>query len=214
MSEATLAKHLRQLAACWAAAMENKHTNENPTKFRAQRPTSKRKDDSYFTDSELAALWATMQRDPMEWLPKTLTEEKRITLAGSVPLIFHLCRIGAWTGCRKNELLSLRWRDLHLDSKRLEVARSWNPFHGETTPKGRKTRTVNLTEPALKIVGSWINRVGVQDDDEFMFPTDRHNSKRINRDVLYPAMEAAGIPRIGEGGGVRTFHSFCNTFAR
>lgn len=32
--------------------------------------------------------------------------------------------------------------------------------------------------------------------------------------VLYPAMERAGIPRVGEHGRARTFHSFRHTFAR
>ena len=33
-------------------------------------------------------------------------------------------------------------------------------------------------------------------------------------DVLYAAMERAGIPRVSERGGKRTFHSFRHTFAR
>ena len=32
--------------------------------------------------------------------------------------------------------------------------------------------------------------------------------------LLYVAMARAGIPRVGERGGRRTFHSFRNTFAR
>ena len=30
----------------------------------------------------------------------------------------------------------------------------------------------------------------------------------------YPAMRRAGIPRLGEKGGMRTFHSFWHSFAR
>ena len=36
----------------------------------------------------------------------------------------------------------------------------------------------------------------------------------VTKAVLYPALERAGIPRIGERGGKRDFHSFRHTFAR
>src|SRR5207344_901861 len=39
------------------------------------------------------------------------------------------------------------------------------------------------------------------------------NSRPVLK-ALYAAMAVAGIPRVGERGGKRTFHSFRNTFAR
>ena len=36
----------------------------------------------------------------------------------------------------------------------------------------------------------------------------------VLRQVLYPALERAGIPRVGERGRKRDFHSFRHTFAR
>ena len=40
------------------------------------------------------------------------------------------------------------------------------------------------------------------------------DSGYVIRRVLYPAMKRAGIPREGEHGRNRTFHSFRHTFAR
>ena len=39
-------------------------------------------------------------------------------------------------------------------------------------------------------------------------------STYVLRRVLIPAMERAGIPRVGERGGTRDFHSLRHTFAR
>ena len=36
----------------------------------------------------------------------------------------------------------------------------------------------------------------------------------MTKSVLYPALERAGIPRVGESGRKRDFHSFRHTFAR
>jgi hypothetical protein len=55
-------------------------------------------------------------------------------------------------------------------------------------------------------------------DDHLVFPGDGRDGYLVNGTILkrelYPAMERAGIPRVGPTGEKRTFHSFRHTFAR
>jgi hypothetical protein len=61
-------------------------------------------------------------------------------------------------------------------------------------------------------------REGRPEDDKLVFPGETKSGYLNNKTVLYrelyPAMEAAEIPRVGRTGEKRTFHSFRHTFAK
>ena len=73
---------------------------------------------------------------------QTLTEN-----ASALPIAtYTLFLVGVRTGLRISELLALRWADIDLESRFLEVNRSY--YHRTKTyglPKNKKTRKVDLT---------------------------------------------------------------------
>lgn len=69
------------------------------------------------------------------------------------PALFALVATAVYTGLRKGELFGLRWRDVHLDAKRLDVMRSY-----ELLPKSGKPRHVPLHVELLRILRAWKER--------------------------------------------------------
>jgi integrase len=200
-SEATLARHLRQLGVCLNAAVSADYAAENPVRklHKTHRPRPQRSSPTYFTDDELARLWPE--------------------LAG---VELALCKTAVSTGLRFGELVALRWSDVNLLTKELRVARAWTEGVGETGPKSGKARVVDLTPGAVAVLEGWYKESNPA-GDAYVF--DRYLGKyrpdfgRIApgymlQRVLYPALERAGISRAGEHGRNRTFHSFRHTFAR
>jgi integrase len=199
ISNASLAKHVRQLGACLNDAVKEQYAAENPVRMMSERPRVEKADPSYFTDAELNRLWAELTERP--------TAER--------PVYSYLCRIALATGMRSGELLALRWGDVSFTNRRVEVARTFVAGGvGETTPKSGKARRVYLTPEAAGSFEGWFALSG---DEGLVFEkeTGGHlDSNHLLKRVLYPAMERAGVDRVGEHGRERTFHSFRHSFAR
>jgi integrase len=194
VSPTTLAKHLRQLGVCLEAAKAERRIGENPVRLLAAsaRPKVQKKRPSYFTNDELARLWPELE---------------------DLPVISYLCRLAVATGMRFGELAALRWGDVNLLDGDVVVSRTYVPGIGEKRTKGGEPRTLDLTPQAKRLLEEW----HAQTDGEglvFAREAGGHQDGGQLLSVLYAAMERAHIPRIGERGGKRTFHSFRNTFAR
>jgi integrase len=194
VSPTTLAKHLRQLGACLEAARVERLLSENPVRMlhKTAKPKPVKKRPSYLTDDELARLWPE--------------------LAGR-PLLSYLCRTAVCTGMRFGELAALRWSDVELLDAEIRVSRTYTPGVGETPTKDGEPRVIDLTPQARSLLEQWFTEAGT---GGLVFEREigGHLDGGQVLDALYAAMTRAGIPRIGEGGGKRTFHSFRNTFAR
>jgi integrase len=195
VSQATLAKHLRQLGACLQAAVTEGYATENPVRglHKTARPKVPKSRPAYFTDPELARLWPELAYRPV---------------------MLALCKTAVGTGARLGELAALRWDDVDLLSGELHIARSFTEGFGETPPKSGQPRTIDLTPPAAKVLEGWFAESG---GDGLVFEREEGGhltSGYMLRRVLIPALERAGIPRVGEQGGTRDFHSFRHTFAR
>jgi integrase len=194
VSPTTLAKHLRHLGACFQAAKAERLVAENPVRLLAPsaRPKGQKKRPSYFTNEELARLWPG--------------------LAGR-PTISFLCRVAVATGMRLGELTALRWDDVNLLDEEIVVSRTYAPGFGESSTKSGEPRTVDLTPQAKQLLEEWYR---LTRGEGLVFHRDEGgylNSRSVLK-ALYAAMAVADIPRVGERGGKRTFHSFRNTFAR
>jgi integrase len=197
-SPATQLKHLRVLHAILNVAVKRGLAGRNVVDDlgASERPTPDEKRPSYFTDAELARLWPE--------------------LAKAVPVYDYLCRVALTTGCRQGELLSLRWSDVSLLDRELLIQRGYVPGIGEQTTKSGKERTVDLTPAALAALEQWYTACG-SPEDGLVFPHPEGgylSPTTVTRVVLYGAMRAAGIPREGEHGRKRTFHSLRHSFAR
>jgi integrase len=147
----------------------------------------------YFTNDELARLWPEL---------------------ADRPLMLTLCKTAVGTGARLGELAALHWEgDVDLLHRELHIARTYAEGFGEQATKGNEPRTVDLTPPAAKVLEDWFRESGgagrLFELEAGGYVVSRHADK-----ALYKAMERAGIPRVGERGGKRTFHSLRHTFAR
>jgi integrase len=194
VSPTTLAKHLRHLGACLQAAKTERLIAENPVRLLAPsaRPKGQKKRPSYFTNEELARLWPEL---------------------ADRPLISYLCRIAVATGTRLGELAALRWEDVNLLEQEIVVSRTYAPGVGEKATKSGEPRTIDLTARAKELLEEWFPQTS---GAGLVFEREAggHMDGGQVLDALYAAMTRAGIPRVGERGGKRTFHSFRNTFAR
>jgi integrase len=195
ISPATLAKHLRQLGACLQAAVDEGYASENPVRklHKSARPKVAKTRPAYYTDVELSRLWSELAERP---------------------LALFFCKAAVATGVRLGELAALRWSDVDLLNRELHVRRNFVPGVGEDTPKSGEPRTIDLTPPAARLFEDWYRLHG---DDGLVFEREEGGyltSAYMTKRVLYPALERAGIPRVGESGRKRDFHSFRHTFAR
>jgi len=194
VSPTTLAKHLRQLGACLQAAKTERLISENPVRLLASsaKPKAQKKRPSYFTNDELGRLWPEL---------------------ADQPLMSYLCRLPVATGMRFGELAALRWSDVNLIDAEILVSRTYVSGTGEKSTKSGEPRTIDLTPQAKRLLEEWYPNTS---GDGLVFEREIGGYLESGRvlDLLYGAMEGAGIARLGERGGKRTFHSFRNTFAR
>jgi integrase len=194
-SPATLAKHLRQLGACFEAAIAEGYATENPVRrlHKTARPRVQKQRPAYYTDAELARLWPELAERP---------------------LYLALCRLAVATGMRFGELAALRWSDVDLLNREIHVSRTFTLGIGETPPKSGEARTVDLTPQAATVLEDWYRESGGGDGLVYEREHGGHLTNWDPLKVLYAALERAGVPRIGERGRKRDFHSFRHSFAR
>jgi integrase len=194
VSPTTTSKHLRQLSSCLEAAVAEGLLSVNPCKRlpKAQRPKARKKSPAYFTDSELVRLWPEL--------------EKR-------PVYATACKLAATTGLRHGEIAGLRWEDVDLLTGELRVRRQFTAGELVETTKDADPRVVDLVPAARSLLEDWYAETG---DDGYVLELEAGGflDASNTRKVLYSALERAGIPRIGERGGTRDFHSFRHSFAR
>ncbi len=193
ISASTRARHLRGLSACLNSAIASRNpVRELP---KAERPRPTKRESAYFTDDELSPLLSKVDDDTMR----------------------TLFVLAVRTGLRSGELLALRWGDIDLVGKVIHVRKSITDSH-VGVPKNHEKRDVDITDSVVELLGHHWGELGSPVDDTLVFPGDTKtgylNPQTILRRVLYPAMAAAGISRVGPTGERRTFHSFRHTFAR
>jgi integrase len=128
-------------------------------------------------------------------------------------VISRLCRLAVATGMRFGELSALRWSDVNLLDAEIVVSRTYIPDLGEKPTKSGEARTIDLTPQAKRLLEEWKPQTS---GEGLVFESATGGHLRGHRVLatLYQAMARAGIARVGERGGKRTFHSFRNTFAR
>lgn len=195
LSPATLAKHLRQLSSCLQAAVSEGYTNDNPVGrlHKTARPKVAKSRPAYYTNDELARLWPELE---------------------SRPVYLNVHKIAVATGMRFGELAALNWSDVDLLNGEVHVGGTYTEGIGVTAPKSNAARTVDLTPRARALLEAWYVENGA---DGLVFEKETGGYLDGNyalKKVLYPALERAGIPRVGERGRKRDFHSLRHTFAR
>ncbi len=195
LSPATLAKHLRQLGACFEAAIAEGYAERNPVRdlHNTARPKVAKARPAYYTDDELARLWPELAERP---------------------LFLALCKTAVATGMRFGELAGLEWSDVDLLNREVHVRQAYTHGLGVGPTKSNEPRTIDLTPQAATLLEQWLVESG---GDGLVFERETGgyvDSGYSTKQVLYPALDRAGVERIGERGRKRDFHSFRHTFAR
>ena len=198
-SEATLAKHLRQLSVVLEAARMVGQISSNPVDRlpKTSKPKARRGAPSYFTDSELARLW-----------PELVDKEPYMSAA-------KLC---ATTGMRFGEVAGLVLGDVALLDGEVRLSRQWTAGSEVDTTKGGRPRTIDLVPAAQQVrVVAFPQARGMDEGLLFARAVAQDQNPHLDnaeaRELLYEAMERAGIPRVGEGGRKRDWHSLRHSFA-
>jgi integrase len=197
LSASTRAKHLRVLGACLNSAIRHGYAARNPVKDlpAAEKPRPGRKESAYFGDDDLPRLFGEI-----------------------TPGVFRtLCIAALKTGMRRGELIALAWEDVDLTGAVIRVRRTCTDGIVQD-PKNHERRDVDLTPEVVELLGAWWGELGNPGDDQLVFPGDGRDGYLVNGTILkrelYPAMQRAGLPRVGPTGEKRTFHSLRHTFAR
>jgi integrase len=198
MSSGTRAKHLRVLGACLTSAVRSGYAARNPVRElpTGERPQKRRREAAYFENEEIPRLFAEL-RD-----------------SGPYRVLFELA---LKTGMRQGELLALTWADVDLVGGVLHVRRTFTDGN-LGGPKNHEKREVFVTPDVVELLGCWWGECGHPSDDALVLPGDTKtgylNPQVILRRELYPAMERAGLSRVGPTGEKRTFHSLRHSFAK
>jgi integrase len=197
LSPSTCAKHLRVLGACLQSAVIAGYGARNPVRLipKGEKPRARRTESAYFQSDELPLVLAKVEHDVCRVLYLTALK----------------------TGMRLGELSALTWGDCDLlMGSVLRVRHSYTDGVVKA-PKSHERRDVDVTPDVVEMLGRWFGEMGSPDDDTLVFPgatKSGYLAPDTARDVLYEAMEAAEIPRVGPTGEKRTFHSFRHTFAK
>jgi integrase len=194
-SASTRAKHLRVLGACLQAGVFYGYADFNAVRRLppAQRPRPERKEAAYFENQELPGLFEHLNEEPYR----------------------SVCLVALKSGMRQGELFGLKWSDVDLEQAVVRVRRTYTGG-AIGSPKNRERRDVDLISDVVEIFHV-LRDAGERDGTGLVFHDglqDYLSPFILLRRHLYPAMEKAGIPRVGPTEEKRTFHSFRHTFAK
>jgi integrase len=187
-------RHLRQLGACFSAAVDESHLTVNPVsgftkKLKLRAP---KRGKAPFEDAELERMWTSYR--------------------SYEPVYGYVSRFSAESGLRLGELVALDWPNVDLTNGRVYVEHTWDSeSESLVAPKDREPRNVYLTPEARAVIEEWVGVVGARTDG-MVFPNPIGGGRLVARQVqrrLGSAMTDAGVPRVHpELRLPRSFHSF------
>ncbi len=137
-----------------------------------------------------------------------LAEAERQARGGGGERAFSLwiaVALGLYAGLRRGEILGLRWQDVDLDARRLNVARSYAAL-----PKSGKPRQMPLAAPLVPLLKEWRPRCP-RAEDNLVCPLLRRGVWRLSSGTF------GEIAELYPAAGVRTpaapWHALRHTFA-
>ena len=197
LSASSRARILRTLGTCFNSALAYSYAGHNPVARipKSEKPKPIQKEAAYFETGEIAPI---IQATP-EGVYRVLIET------------------AFKTGMRQGELLGLRWKHVNLSEQVLRVRES-RTRGLTTTTKNNRARDVDITSDLVRLLGRWWGELGRPQSDVLVFPGPGRDGYLdptvLTQNVFYPAMEAAGIDRMGLNGERRVFHSIRHSYAK
>lgn len=197
LSNGSINKTIRLLAAILEQAVEYSHIDRNPARGRKRLLKESKPTRSYLQPEQVAALLSAAE---------SLDADAREGDSGRRrPLLATL----VLAGLRIGEALELRWRDVDLPGRRLRVAEA-------KTDAG--VREVDMTPTLQGLLADYRDRSDHAKPIDFVFPTGaggRDNASNVRNRLLGPAVERANrtLRQAGrEPIGAVTPHSLRRTF--
>lgn len=146
------------------------------------------------------------QRRLLEFLSREEVPRLLAHAQTHAPQVHPMIAAALYTGMRKGELFGLRWRDLDLESRRLDVQRSYDGL-----PKGGKARHLRLPAELVPILRAWRERCP-QTPGGLVFPALQSGRNRMGR-----CNDMCGLPQLLVASGCaqleRPWHALRHTFA-
>jgi integrase len=115
--------------------------------------------------------------------------------------------VAAFTGMRRGEVISLRWRDVDFQASSIHVRESLSAGQ-DSTPKGRRSRSITMAPQVAEVLAQ-LAPDDARHSTELVFPGTRSGGK------LDPDALSRRFGLIRDDAGVRplTFHDLRHTFA-
>jgi integrase len=181
------------LRTMFDVAVEYDLIESSPIRRKIHRPKSEPAEKAVLTAEEIQA---TLDQIPAPWR----------TLFACV----------AVTGLRSGEALGLRWKNIDWHAETLSVTHSlWRSQL--VTPKTKKSiRTLHMPDALRRLLEAHYASSGFTDLDDYVFckadgsPCDPNY---LRKEVLYPAMDTAGIKRSSRAYGFHLFRHSAATIA-
>jgi integrase len=197
LSNGSINKTIRLLAAILEQAVEYGHIDRNPARGRKRLLKEAKPARSYLQPEQVAALLSAA--DSLDADARKGDSRRRRPLLATLVL----------AGLRIGEVLELRWRDVDLSGRRLRVAEA-------KTDAG--VREVDITPTLQEQLSEYRDRSDHTQPSDFVFPTGaggQDNASNVRNRFLGPAVERAneGLRQAGrEPIGAVTPHSLRRTF--
>jgi integrase len=153
------------------------------------------------------------QHEPKE--KPVLSGEQVNKVIEAIPSQYQpLVVVAALTGMRVGEILALKWQDIDLDAKKLTVKHSlWRGQLGTPKTKASK-KTRNLSQLLVDAFRVQQRISEFTQPDDFVFARrdgSPYDPDGVRENVLYPALNAAGIERKPRQHGFHLFRHFCGS---
>ncbi len=104
-----------------------------------------------------------------------------------------------WTGMRIGEATALRWENVDLERRTIQVRFTHSPEHGETLPKTKSSlRSIKLSQFLVPVLQEQKGKT-YGDERSLVFPDKSGNHltrQHVERQMLHPACDRAGVRHI------------------
>lgn len=106
--------------------------------------------------------------------------------------------IAGLLGLRVGEILALQWSDFDAKAGTVTIQRNWTGSHLETPKTASSSAALPVPASLMELVQTWKKEA----TNEWLFPSARskhglYSPGTIQQKVLWPACDAAEIPRVG-----------------